>query len=225
MDTLYQVYANVTLCFNFMNTKISVIGVGWFLGVIFLFYICFPFFVFMIENRRRAFVSLLIAIGLCFVSKAYIGEIGRTNMIFDAPYFLSGGIVYLYRKEIYQLCDKHLSYVFLTLSVVCFLLIKECDNWYVNYVVELLLFSFLLIYGVCTTNVIMNNGIVRFLSKISMEIYLAHMVMFRVVEKIHIENIIGNCDALYVTTCALVIVLVICFAYTTKRFIIKPLFP
>ena len=44
-NALYEVFANLTLCFGLLpNTDISVIGVGWFLGLVFAFYLVFPFF-------------------------------------------------------------------------------------------------------------------------------------------------------------------------------------
>ena len=46
-EQLYLSFADLTLAFNLLpNPDISVIGVGWFLGLIFLFYMIFPFFVF-----------------------------------------------------------------------------------------------------------------------------------------------------------------------------------
>ena len=44
IDALYEAFADITLLFGFLGKSISVIGVGWFLGLIFVFYICFPFF-------------------------------------------------------------------------------------------------------------------------------------------------------------------------------------
>ena len=47
-DSLYEVFANLTLCFGLLpNANIGVIGVGWTLGVVFVFYLLFPLFVFL----------------------------------------------------------------------------------------------------------------------------------------------------------------------------------
>ena len=55
----FETFANLTLCFNLLpNPHITVIGVGWFLGVVFVFYLLFPFFVFMTDNKRRAWLSM-----------------------------------------------------------------------------------------------------------------------------------------------------------------------
>ena len=45
MESFYEVLANLTLCFGLIpNHGIEVIGVGWFLGLVFVFYFLFPFF-------------------------------------------------------------------------------------------------------------------------------------------------------------------------------------
>lgn len=53
---LYEGFADMTLLFGLLPNAggISVIGVGWFLGFVFVFYLIFPFFCVLIENKRRA---------------------------------------------------------------------------------------------------------------------------------------------------------------------------
>ena len=61
-SALYEVFANLTLCQGLLpNMNISVIGVSWTLAVIFVFYLLFPFFCFLLENKKRASV-----VRLCF---------------------------------------------------------------------------------------------------------------------------------------------------------------
>lgn len=81
----------------------------------------------------------------------------------------------------------------------------------------MVLFGSWLIYALGSDDFILNNRIVRFLSGISMEIYLCHMVMFRIVEKAHIERFITDCDILYVSTCILVITGAVAFSWGFKR--------
>ena len=50
-----------------------------------------------------------------------------------------------------------------------------------------------------------------------LEIYLCHMVMFRVVERLHLENYISDSNLNYVVTSVLTICLAICFAYCVQR--------
>ena len=54
-ESLFEIFANLTLCQGLLpNAKISVIGVSWTLAVIFAFYMLFPFFCFLIGNKKRA---------------------------------------------------------------------------------------------------------------------------------------------------------------------------
>ena len=105
---VWQTFADLTLCFNLLpNPDIQIIGVGWFLGLVFLFYIMFPFFIFLIDNKKRAWMVLVIAVVFHFVGRLYFFkepfvnfEVGRHNMVFSMPYFLIGGIIYLYRNKL-----------------------------------------------------------------------------------------------------------------------------
>lgn len=61
----------------------------------------------------------------------------------------------------------------------------------------------------------------RFFSGISMEIYLCHMVIFRALEKLHLNTIAGNGWLQYVVTVILVIAGAIVFAMVMKTVIKK----
>ena len=63
LHSLYDAFAELTLAFNLLPNPSSPIGVAWFLGLIFLFYMIFPYFVFLMDNKRRAWLSL----GLCYL--------------------------------------------------------------------------------------------------------------------------------------------------------------
>ena len=60
---------------------------------------------------------------------------------------------------------------------------------------------------------------VSFLSGISMEIYLCHMVMFRVIEKLHLNTMFGNGWFQYIVTVALVFIGAACFSVIVKKLI------
>lgn len=50
-----------------------------------------------------------------------------------------------------------------------------------------------------------------------MEMYLSHMVIFRVIEKLHLNTIVGNGVAQYIATVSVVVVGTICFAFAMQR--------
>lgn len=225
MASLYETFANMTLCFGLLppSVEINVIGVGWFLGIVFLFYMLFPFFVFMLDNKRRALFSLVLAVMFVFITFDYFFTPSRRCMIYCAPLFITGGVVYLYRKIISEFVRAHFAVCCATmiiLSVGFFAVYEYVANGFFAYVLELLLFALWLVYAIGSNDVVLNNRIVKYLSGISMEIYLAHMVIYRVVEKVHLEDIIQQNNILYIVTSLLTIVGVVCFAHIMKFYVI-----
>ena len=95
-DALYEAFADLTLLFGFLPNAgdISVIGVGWFLGLVFVFYLCFPFFCVLLETKKRAWSAFGISLIYNFVCANYFG-VGRTNILYSACFFLAGGLIYL----------------------------------------------------------------------------------------------------------------------------------
>lgn len=227
LGSLYEVFANITLCFGLLppSTEVHVIGVGWFLGIVFLFYMLFPFFVFMLDNRRRAWFSFAVALVFAWLTIVYYSDPGRRCMVFCAPLFVAGGIAYLYRERIVEFGKRHpvLSVVStVVITVAYFAFRKQIPGGVMTYTAELALFTLWLVYAVGSADVVLNNRVVRYLSGISMEIYLSHMLIFRVVERLHLENTITQNDLFYAVTSLLTIMGVICFAHVMKYYMLKP---
>lgn len=64
-----------------------------------------------------------------------------------------------------------------------------------------------------------DSKIISFISGISMEIYLSHMVVFRIVEEMGLNIMFGNGWFQYFTTVVLVLVGAVCFSIIVKKFI------
>ncbi|WKZ98224.1 acyltransferase family protein [Lactobacillus delbrueckii] len=191
-----------TLAFGLLpNNQPSVVGVGWTLGVIFLFYMLFPFFVFLCWDKKRAWISFAISLILnifCgyyyFTDKFVVKSFGfRHNFLFCAPYFLIGGIIYLYREEIKRLVGNH-QIVFLMCTVIwtgAFYMLGL--GKYYKVAIYLLLYTPWLCYAIgAKKDIILNNEFVSFMSSISFEMYLAQMFIFRLIQKIGILYFWGH---------------------------------
>ena len=221
-----QSFADLTMCFNLLpNPHIEVIGVGWFLGTIFTFYMLFPFFTFLLDNKKRGWMVFGLSLLFCYIAVTYFGTpdkvvkpIGAVNIIYSAPFFISGGMIYLYRKGIKTFVEKH----WLAVLMVCIVLniakftipLKGGCNQ-----PELIIFSAWLIYAIGTKDVVLNNRVVKYLSGISMEIYLCHMMCFRVASMLHFEKFIHQQDILYVLTCITTLAGAICFSHVVKYYV------
>lgn len=106
-ESLFEVFANLTLCQGLLpNANISVIGVSWTLAVIFVFYMLFPFFCFLMGNKKRAWGVAVAALVFNWLCSAYFNA-GRNNIIYDAIYFIAGGLIFLYRKELAEFASGH----------------------------------------------------------------------------------------------------------------------
>lgn len=104
LDSIYEAFADLTLLFGFLPGagNITVIGVGWFIGLIFVFYICFPFYCVLIQNKRRAWMAFAVSLIYNLVCTVYF-DVGRSNILYSGCYFLAGGLIYLYRHELMKL--------------------------------------------------------------------------------------------------------------------------
>lgn len=227
-----EAYADLTLVFGLLpDAKITVIGVGWFLGIIFLFYMLYPFFTFLIYNKKRAWTTLFLSVILYFIVEVYFvptkGVVFNSkNILYCAPYFIAGGLIFLYRRDIAMWSSRRYmriqNHKWLLLLVVGYTIIFFAyPSYRIHLFSNLLLYALWLLYAVAESSSsqgysFLNNKFMAFLSNISMEIYLCHMMFFRVVEKAHLERHINNDDWNYWLTCLLALIGAVAFSLAWK---------
>lgn len=219
INNLIEGITELTFLFGLLpNNNLSVIGVSWTLGVIFLFYFLFPFFVFLIRDKKSAWFSLAISIVLnqfCqnyfFTSKFVVNDFPyRHAFIFCLPFFIVGGIIYLYLEEIVNL-SKLMKFTlgFVTLvSIPIYYIIP--DN-YGGIYKPLIIFGTWLTFAVSGKNGFLDNRFMAFFSKISFEMYLAQMLIFRLIEKTIGIYVLGSNVWSYLITFVLTILGLVCF--------------
>lgn len=221
--TFCQSFANLTMCFNLLpNPKIEVIGVGWFLGTVFTFYMLFPFFTFLLDNKRRGWVVLGLSLLFCYLAIHYfsnpemvVTKIGRVNIIYSAPFFIAGGLVFLYRDVLQRWTCMH-TYVGLAVCVLATVLRLIFPMEALFVIPDMVVFILWLIYAIGSHSVVLNNSIAKYLGGISMEIYLCHMMFYRFVSLFHLERFFDDSNVLYVVTFAATLIGAICFSHVVK---------
>lgn len=200
VDALYEGFANLTLCFGLLpNARISVIGVGWTLGVIFVFYLLFPFFCFLMSDSRRRWLSMATAIVMNFTCRYYFFDemhvvndfSSRSSIMYCAVYFVAGGMVWHYKDLLHRVLGKWFCTVSLAAAILCGLLYFIVAK---TTAVMVVMYSAVLLYAIGRkeNRGLLNNKIVTYISGLSMEIYLCHMVVFRFIEKMGILRMISN---------------------------------
>ena len=212
LQSIYEAAIEMTMLFGLLpNNNLHVIGVAWTLGVIFAFYLIFPFVVFLLYDKKRAALSLSISLCITFMCQEYFmtdyfitdGFVMRHSLLYCLPYFLMGGVVYLFRVDITQTINKYYKFfifICLMLSVGYFFVPDKINEFDIIVLKTIVLYSAWLCLALGEKNIVFSNKFTVFISGMSMEIYLAHMVAFRIVEKIHIPEIVGQPGLGYIAT-------------------------
>ncbi len=197
-EALYETFANLTLVFGLLPiNKITVIGVGWFIGTVFVFYLVFPFFCYLLSDKRRAWFAFAIAILWNIVCQQYffqpsfigIAISGRTNFLYSAQFFFTGGMIYLYRDRLAWFSKRYwyLASLIAIGSVILYFLLP-----WKTFLAMIVAAALVVVAIGIERKGILNNAVTHFLSNISMEIYLCHMVAFRLLQKLHLIQVSKN---------------------------------
>ena len=224
LNSIYEGFSDLTLLFGlFPASNIEVIGVGWTLGVIFAFYCLFPFFVFTIWTKRRAWISLIISLGINFVCSEYFLVNNypiRSNFMRWSCYFIVGGIIYLYREEIRIFVSKFkiisIAIVLSTTTIGCLTIDWQHLDKFINTPILLSIFSVWIAYFISVESKLLANKTTAFISDISFEIYLSHMMIYRALEKVNLVYLFGNNTLSYILFTIMVLILSILFSVITK---------
>lgn len=217
-NSLFEVFANLTLCQGLLpNANISVIGVSWTLAVIFVFYLLFPFFCFLLGNKKRAWSVTVAALVFNYLCGSYFNA-ERKNIIYDAIYFIVGGLIFLYRKELTEFAQKHKVVAGMTLLIATAVYFALGSS-----TLTMLFFCVAaLIYTLgCNRMGVLVNPVAKFLGGICFEIYLCHMLVYRVLEKLHLIHLFGNDLLAYIFTATTVICGSVVFSVCARWFLKK----
>lgn len=214
------------MAFNLMPSHdMSVIGVGWTLGVIFAFYFMFPFYVFLLSTKKRAWFTVIICFVLNWCCCNYYESVGKTdgaNFLFLSVYFVTGGILYLYKDYIQEKVSRIPTFVVLLATAVITMTwyLIPANEFSLFFTVKTsILFAIWVIFAISQPMKLLENSVTKTLSQVSLEVYLSHMMIFRVVEKFGIAYRINNGNIAYIVVLSLTIIITIVFALIAKRVI------
>ena len=217
-----------TLAFGLLpNNQPDVIGVSWTLGVIFLFYMLFPFVVYLCWTKRRAWIAFAVSIVLSLFGTFYYftdkfvieGFAARHNFLYCAPFFIAGGIIYL-NIDVIKGFIMRLRWVWLVFCIILTLawyLVPDYENEGLLMIKNLILFLPWLMYAISANSKILNNKVMKYLSGISLELYLAQMVIFRAVEKVKVLYLLGHSWISFIVVWIGIVIGLIVFIEIWKR--------
>ena len=232
LNSVVEGIADITLVYALLpNASISVLGVGWFLGIVFLFYMLFPFYCFLMRSKKNAWLTFAVCVfynlseQLYFLDSSHVvkGYQSHTNFLFCSMFFCAGGLIYLYRNEFMtyvKKCRYGYLLAILLMTIASFYVWPQISGL-VEPFVCLIIFSLWVIYAISTESIILNNKWVTFISGISLEIYLCHMFVYRILEKMHILYIFGRGYLAYVSMVFVTLFGTICVSLLSQKGIAK----
>lgn len=215
-DAIFEGIMECSLLFGLLpNNEMDTLGVSWTLGVIFLFYMLFPFFSFIFSNKRRSCLYLVLSIVICWLCDAYFfttkfvvdGFTPRHSFLYCMPFFLLGGVLYQHRDNLESIAEK---FRFVLLAVCCgytvaWFFIPDALGVNIFGLKTLILFGLWIVYGMGKNSILLTNKGMKFICKISFELYLAQMIAFRLFEKIVGLYVLGTGVLSLLFTCVSVL--------------------
>lgn len=216
----WEAFADMTLVFNLLpDIDISVIGVGWALGVIFVFYFFFPFFIYLLDNKKRAWFTFFISIGLNLACHIYFldnGNVGSHRFIFHSLYFVAGGLLFLYREDIEKYARKWHGLFFMIAILSFGLLYVPIPSMY-NDIRICFIWVTWIVVAIVNDYSFLANRFTKFISGISLEIYLSHMLIFRIIAILGFTHAFTNEVFSFLLSYLLVLIATVFFSVCAKK--------
>ncbi|MBM6868105.1 acyltransferase family protein [Collinsella tanakaei] len=222
-SSLWEGIANLSLVFNLLpDLNIQVIGVGWALGVIFLFYLLFPYFVFLLSSKPRAWIafalSIILSLSCIFYFHKADGQIDDRRFIYQAMFFVAGGLLFLYRNQIEGISGRNS----ILLKILCIgvlpLIVISVPSWLSN-IKQLVIWIPWMMLAIHREHRLFTNKFTSFISRISLEMYLSHLFIFQIVNLIGIPHLFGFGITSYIFTYVLVLVGTAVFSLVAQKII------
>lgn len=222
---IIEAFLDGTLFTGFLpNNHIEIAGIGWTLGVIFAFYILFPFFVFIIWNKVRAWVSLAIFLVIRILGEGYLSVDEKPlngNFLTWFYIFIIGGIIFLYKDDL-QRWFKNKSFILIIMFVVLFVAeVFAYNKGYKNLSENLILLSFVVITIYCLVEKVplLGNKVLVFVGGLCLQIYLFHVFIFRIIEKVKLVHLFKSEVVSFIFTFIITTLLTVGVSYLLTKIV------
>lgn len=193
-ESFANIIGSASFLFGLMPShQESVVMAGWALGIEVVFYLLFPVFLVCTKTKWRTFFILIFSGILYWTYVTFYGvgiEQDYINIIRQMIFFVIGAALYHFSNYLDSLGDK----MHLRITVVCYgLLICSFFLWETPLKGNLLVslsFIILIINQICDKDKLTKSIIFKFLGSISYEMYLFHMIVYRILYYIKLNDIL-----------------------------------
>lgn len=242
---------NITFIFNFFpGQHQSIVGAGWPIGVLFIFYLLVPV---LIAFVRKISIALTLLVGVLFVSSYYykymnslLGDsnlFGYMSIITQLPFFMMGIVLFLVMRKILlneKILEKRLTKI-IGLGLVVFAISLASTLIWVNPLFLILFQTPYIIAAFCTWGLVFScliagfilypckiyvNKVTKFIGDRSYSIYLIHPIVLSILMPIYqaIYGWINDWTLAFFISVLITLPPVLGFASLLYEFIEKPAF-
>lgn len=186
---IHVVIGSASLLFGFMpQYRESFVNGAWALGIEMIFYFIFPAFLIFCSDKIKTWVTFsVVALLLSSYFKYYAIGVETTNnseinIIRHLIFFVVGALIFHYSDDIERIKGKKR----IVLYLVCLLILPISFHYYgristsVTILSTIIFFSIMIVNQIGFKDLIINNFIFKFLGKNSYQIYLFHMIIFKI---------------------------------------------
>lgn len=181
-----EAFFNISLLFGFLpDNRMDVAGIGWTLGVIFAFYLLFPFFVCITEDKRRTTASLALFLAANSAMIHYYSGTDRFlkgNILYQMCFFVLGAFLYHFRKQLRSAVNAVPCMEWLCVisgTIVSMALMPE--DIFARNVAYMAGFGLIVTGCLGKENRAFSNAVTKAGAEYSFELYLSHMLVFTAV--------------------------------------------
>lgn len=191
----YNVIGTASLMFGFMpRYQESVVMAGWALGIEIIFYLIFPAFFVFNKNKKRSWIFLIFSVVMFITYENFYGlgvNQSYINIIRQLVFFAVGALLFHYTDKIDIMSIGKRRVLF----AICILIeiLSFCLYGKVNgYIVMIVAFLAVMINQINFKDYVVNNKLFNGLGKISYQMYLFHMVVYKALYNLDVFNMINR---------------------------------
>lgn len=173
----------------------SIVMAGWALGIEVVFYLFFPAFFEFTKTRVRSLFTLVGSILLYLSYNFYYGvgiENNHINIIYQLFPFALGAFLYHCISCMENINEKARKKIAFFQHVILFLLFVGWGYWFQGRLIVCIAFSLVIIRQIMYTDIFTTNRFVMWLGKISYEMYLFHMIVYRILYSLNLNALLNE---------------------------------
>lgn len=189
----YNVIGTASLLFGFMPSyQESMVMAGWALGIEIVFYLIFPAFFVFNKNKKRSWCFLIFSFLMFVVYEEFYGvgiELSHINIVRQLLFFAVGALLFHYTDALDRMPARKRKIIFsicVLIEILAFCLFGKLNG----YILMTVAFVAVMANQINFNDYVVNNKLFKGLGKISYQMYLFHMVVYKVLYNLDVFVVI-----------------------------------